>query len=543
MSEHRKEGFGRVKVAWASCPCIEALRPQAGDVTSARRRPVRRKHGQDAHATILGIALLVLFSTVLHAESPAYEVTEILTASSPSDSRSKEWKPGDGISLEVSGFEWIGPDRLAVSIRKGEVWFLDGVLGKNPGAIQYQRFATGLHEPLGLLRDGKDLLVAQRAEITRLRDTNGDDVADEYLTEADGWGVTGNYHEYVYGPEQDGKGNRWVTLNLGMGDLADNTKGWKGWGGIIGKNGRFEPKSLGMRSPCGLGANLEGDMFFSDQQGTWIPATPIHHLRPGVFYGNQESIESLKSPEAPFQMKVVPKPNQPYPMALAEAPEFVPPVVWLPYNKMGRSATDIQVIDQGGKFGPFDGQLLVGEFTNAAVNRVFLEKVGGEYQGACFPFLSGFPAAVVRLCFAPDGSLFVGMTNRGWSSLGNRSYGLSRVRLAGTVSFAIREMRAKPDGFELLFSEPVDPASVAGAFAMSSFTYQYMSAYGGEEMETTELKVVSAKPSGDGRNVRLVIDGLKPLYVHELRTTGLKSASGRALDHPNAWYTLNRIPE
>ena len=56
-------------------------------------------------------------------------------------------------------------------------------------------------------------------------------------------------------------------------------------------------------------------------------------------------------------------------------------------------------------------------------------------------------------------------------------------------------------------------------------------------------KVVSAKPSGDGMNVRLVIDGLKPLYVHELRTTGLKSASGRALDHPNAWYTLNRIPE
>lgn len=471
-----------------------------------------------------------------------YEVTEILTASSPSDSRSKEWKPGDGISLEVSGMEWIGPDRLAVSIRKGEVWFLDGVLAKKPGEIHYTRFAAGLHEPLGLLRDGRDLLVAQRAEITRLRDTNGDDVADEYLTEADGWGVTGNYHEYVYGPERDGKGNRWVTLNLGMGELSDNGKGWKGWGGVIGKEGRFEPKSLGMRSPSGLGANLEGDMFFSDQQGTWIPATPIHHLRPGVFYGNQESIESLKSPEASFRMAVIPKPNQPYPKALAEAREFVPPVVWLPYNKMGRSATDIQVIDQGGKFGPFDGQLLVGEFTNAAVNRVFLEKVGGEYQGACFPFLGGFPAAVVRLCFAPDGSLFVGMTNRGWSSLGNRSYGLSRVRLE-KVPFAIREMRAKPDGFELVFTEAVDPASLKDAFAMSSFTYQYSSAYGGEEIETTELEVKSATVSEDEMIVRLVVGGLKPLYVHELRTTGLKSVSGRSLDHPKAWYTLNRIPE
>jgi len=489
---------------------------------------------------LLTILLFVAAPMAFGAEG--YEVTEILTASSPSDSRSKEWKPGDGVTLEVSGMEWIGPDRLAVSIRKGEVWFLDGVLSKKPEAIRYTRFANGLHEPLGLLLDGRDLLVAQRAEITRLRDTNGDDIADEYLTEADGWGVTGNYHEYVYGPEQDGKGNRWVTLNLGMGDLSDNGKGWKGWGGIIGKDGRFEPKSLGMRSPSGLGANLEGDMFFSDQQGTWIPATPVYHLRPGVFYGNQESLASLKSPEAPFQMTVVPKPNQPYPKALEESPEFVPPAVWLPYNKMGRSATDIQVIDQGGKFGPFDGQLLVGEFTNAAVNRVFLEKVGGEYQGACFPFLGGFPAAVVRLCFAPDGSLFVGMTNRGWSSLGNRSYGLSRVRLE-KAPFAIREMRAKPDGFELVFTEAVDPASLKNAFAMSSFTFQYSSAYGGEEMETAELKVVSATPSEDGVNVWLVVEGMKPLYVHELRTTGLKSVSGRELDHPNAWYTLNRIPE
>ena len=86
-------------------------------------------------------------SVVLGADS--YEVTEILTASSPSDSRSKEWKPGDGISLEVSGMEWIGPDRLAVSIRKGEVWFLDGVLSKKPEEIRYTRFASGLHEPLG----------------------------------------------------------------------------------------------------------------------------------------------------------------------------------------------------------------------------------------------------------------------------------------------------------------------------------------------------------------------------------------------------------
>lgn len=500
--------------------------------------------GNAAWASLLLALALAMSSTLRSEESaPAYEVVEILAANSPSDSRSKDWKPGDGIALEVSGLEWIGPDRLAVAIRKGEVWFLDGVLGDSAAEVKYQRFASGLHEPLGLLRDGDDLLVAQRGEITRLRDTDRDGVADVYLTECDGWTVTGNYHAYTYGPKRDGAGHLWITLNLGMGDLADNAKGWHGWGGIVGEDGRFAPKAFGMRSPSGLGANLAGDMFFTDQQGTWVPATPVYHLRPGVFYGNQESLGTLDLPGAPFRLTNLPKPNQPYPAALAESPQFVPPAVWLPYNKMGRSATDIQVVGQDGRFGPFDGQLLVGEFTNSAVSRVFLEKVGGEYQGACFPFLDGFPAAVVRLAFAPDGSLFVGMTNRGWSSLGNRSYGLSRVRFTGAAPFAIREMRAKTDGFELVFTEPVDPTTLDGAFAMSAFTYLYSSAYGSEEIETEALRVVSASPSADGLSVRLTVEGLKPLYVHELRTTKVKSVSGRSLDFPNAWYTLNRIPE
>lgn len=487
---------------------------------------------------------ITFFSPIAAKEVPPYRIVELLAASSPSDSRSKEWKPGEGIPMEVSGMAWIG-DTLAVSIRKGEVWMIDNALSEDREKIGYRLFASGLHEPLGLAVDGKDLLVSQRAEITRLQDNEGDGKADAYLTEGDGWNVSGNYHAYTYGPERDGKGNLWVTLNLGIGPLTNNSIGWRGWGGIIGEDGRFVPKSFGMRSPCGLGANREGDMFFSDQQGTWIPATPIYHLRPGVFYGNQESLGTLKSPGAPFQMSSIPKPNQPYPKALESCAEFVPPAVWLPYNKMGRSATDIQLIDEDGKFGPFDGQLLVGEFTNSAVNRVFLEKVDGEYQGACFPFLQNFPAAVVRLSFAPDGSLFVGMTNRGWSSLGNRSYGLQRVIHSGAAPFAIQEMRAKPDGFELRFTGPVDPGSITkpGALEMSSYTYQYSSKYGGNEIETKPHELGGIEVSEDGLRVRFQVKGLRPLFVHELRTNGIKSADGNTLDHPNAYYTLNRIPK
>lgn len=495
----------------------------------------------------MGLRILLLLMVSLAGpgwgNEKAYRVVELLSASSPTDSRSKEWKPGKGIPMEVSGMEWIG-ETLAVAIRKGEVWLVENALSEEVDQIRYRLFASGLHEPLGLTRDGKDLLVSQRSEITRLQDRDGDGKADAYLTECDGWNVSGNYHAYAYGPERDRNGDLWVTLNLGMGPLANNATGWRGWGGVIGREGRFQPRSFGMRSPCGLGTNLAGDVFFSDQQGTWIPATPIYHLRSGVFYGNQESLGTLKAEGAPFQLSAIPKPNQPYPDALKSCAEFVPPAVWLPYNKMGRSATDIQVIDQGGKFGPFDGQLLVGEFTNSEVNRVFLEKVEGQYQGACFPFLKGFPAAVVRLSFAPDGSLFVGMTNRGWSSLGNRSYGLQRVIATEIAPFSIQEMRAQKDGFVLRFTLPVDPDSfkAPGALQMASYTYEYSPRYGGEEINTRSHDIEGVEISNDRHEVRIRVKDLRPLHVHELRTKGIRSKEGRSLDFSDAYYTLNRVP-
>ena len=139
-----------------------------------------------------------------------------------------------------------------------------------------------------------------------------------------------------------------------------------------------------------------------------------------------------------------------------------------PYNKMGRSATDIEVIDCKGKFGPFDGQWLANLPTLQSIR--FLEKVNGQYQGACFPFMDGFPSAVLRLKFSPDGTLFVGMSNRGWSSLGNKSYGLQKVNFTGKVSLAIKEIRATPTGFDLELTKPV-PNDLN--VKLSSFTYRY----------------------------------------------------------------------
>lgn len=491
-------------------------------------------------------------------ESDFYRLVSVATSETSTSSRAKNWKPApNGLALEISGLTVLDDRRVAVAIRKGEVWILDGVYDDPPKNVTYHRFASALHEPLGLLNHDGAFYTAQRSELTRLRDTDDDGQADEYLTVAKGWGVTGHYHEYAYGPKLDRDGNLWLTLNIGMGlkgaqldrTIKEPTQGyrqgrWRGWGMKVTPAGDLVPVCAGMRSPSGIGANAAGDMFYTDQQGNWVATNSLHHMRDGAFFHHVEALASMNEPGSPIEGVTSVPGGLPYPEAMKQFSQLRPPAVWFPYKKAGQSATDILLDDSHGKFGPFSGQLFIGEFTQAAMHRVFLEKVDGEYQGACFPFRSRFASAVLRMAQGTDGSMFVGLTNRGWSSLGTAAYGLQRLVWTGKVPFEIKEMRALPDGFELVFTKPVDPASVSATSScrMNSHTYLYHSTYGSDEIQKQTLTINKATVSKDGLRVRLQVDGLRELFVHELIATGIRSRAGEPLLHPHAWYTLNRIP-
>lgn len=309
-------------------------------------------------------------------------------------------------------------------------------------------------------------------------------------------------------------------------------------------SGDLIPVCAGMRSPSGVGANAAGDMFYTDQQGNWVPTNSLHHMREGAFFHHVEALASSDLPLSPIRgVERIPA-GVPYPTALKEFPQLRPPAVWFPYKKAGQSSTDIMLDASKGEFGPFAGQLFVGEFTQAAIHRVFLEKVGGEYQGACFPFRSRLASAVLRLAQGTDGSVFVGLTNRGWSSLGTSSYGLQRLVWTGKTPFEIREMKAKPYGFDLVFTKPVDKASASDvkSYAVTSHTYLYHSTYGSDEIQKLRHNLLGADVSDDGRTVRLTVSNARPLFVHELIAAGVRSSNGEPLLHPEAWYTLNRIP-
>ena len=451
----------------------------------------------------------------------------------------------NNIRLEVSGIAVLPNHELAVAIRKGEIWRIENAYTDPPEDLKFHLMAEGLHEPLGLAYHNDDLYTVQRSELTRLRDTNGDGVVDEYLTIAKGWGLTGNYHEYAFGPLIDRDGNFWLTLNCSIGKKLGDDDAWRGWSIRVDPGGQWSPISAGLRAPCGLGMNATGDVFCVDHQGHWVPTCSLIHIEPGDFHGHVEALKHTKRPESPVKHPGNIPAGLTIPQAAEQIPGFKLPAVWFPYNKMGQGLTDIACDRTGGRFGPFTEQLFVGDFTSSSLFRVDLESVKGQYQGACFRFRTGLQCAAMRLAWGEDGSMFIGQTNRGWNSLGTSPFGLQRLIFTGKIPFAIQTMRAMSDGFELTFTQPVDLKTLraANGVKMQSYTHHYRPAYGSPEIDVITLDVSRIRSTDDNRTVFLAVSPLRSGYIHELTLAHVTSMSGAPLLHDTAYYTLNQIPD
>jgi hypothetical protein len=440
----------------------------------------------------------------------------------------------DGVVLEVGGLTLTADGQLAVSSRRGDIYRVRNPLGP-PEQMQFTLFARGLHEVLGLAERDGWLYATQRGEITRLKDSDGDGQADLLQTLADGWGISGDYHEYALGSPFDRDGNLWVVLCL-TGSFTSETL-FRGWCLRVTPAGEVIPTCSGLRSPGGVGMNAAGHMFYTDNQGPWNGTCSLKHLAPGSFQGHPGGNRWYEATDA-----LGPRPDEPKSggRVLEEAeriPQLLPPAVYFPYKKMGQSASGIVCDTTQGDFGPFQEQLFVGDQTFSTVMRVFLEQVDGRYQGACFPFKEGFASGSLSLLLAPGGQMFVGGTNRGWGSRGNRPFSLERLDWTGKVPFEVLAMHARPDGFELTFTHPVDRDSVERleSYRLETYTYVYHSNYGSPEVDTTKPRLLRAVAGEDGRSVRLG-------HVHELHLPGVRSADGLPLLHAEAYYTLNAIP-
>lgn len=503
---------------------------------------------------------LVAQETLQDRENQYYQ---ILTLPVPED-----------ILLEVGGLATLPDGRIALCTRRGDVWMVENPDMYAGGAPQYTLFAQGLHEPLGLAYRDNALYAVQRGELTRLRDTNGDGVADRYETVYD-WPLSGHYHEYSYGPKFMPDGSMMVTTNVAFGDeewwRGESRVPWRGWTMRITGEGEMEPWATGMRSPCGLGV-YDGEFFYDDNQGDWMGSGAIWHVEKGSFTGHPAGLrwsEEANSPVSLTQEAFFAKidrrremengrylkpsniPDEADPDVLFEVQEDFSqvqvPAVWLPHGILGISNSEILEDRTNGLFGPFAGQLFVGDQGQSKIMRVVLEKVKGQYQGVAFDFRSGFQSGVLRMDWGSDGSLYVGETNRGWGSAGTKTSGLERLVWTGLMPFEMKTVRAMPDGFQIEFTKPVDPKSAKDldAYSGQSFIYKYHPVYGSPTIKKEPLSIEGVVVSDDGRTVRLQVTNMREHFIHQLNVPGLRAAQDTSLRvlHPTAYYTLNAIPD
>lgn len=450
----------------------------------------------------------------------------------------------EGEVIEVSGIDILPGNKVAIASRRGDIFVGEDVFGEEPNP-KWTLFARGLHEVLGIAWKDGWLYATQRPEVSRIKDSDGDGRADVFETVADDWGINGNYHEYAFGTRHDKNGDIWVVLCLTGSSGADDKSPFRGWCMRVTPEGECIPTGYGIRSPGGIGFNHLGDVFYCDNQGLWNGSSSLKHLRPGGFQGNPVGNKYFALTDALGPMPPEPETGSRIEVERKRVPDLVPPPVVLPHGKLGNSPAGIECDETGGKFGPFSNQLFISEQTHSKVHRVFLEKVNGFYQGAAFPFLKGFGSGNIVARFAKDGSMFTGGTNRGWGSHGKSPFSFQRVNWTGKVPFEVHEMRVKPDGFELTFTQEADAKTLAdiASYTMESYTYIYQKGYGSPEVDGTLPVISKATPGKDGKSVHLKIDGMVKGHVHELKMPGIRRKGGeQPLLHDAAYYTLNEIP-
>ncbi|RBP46066.1 glucose/arabinose dehydrogenase [Roseimicrobium gellanilyticum] len=444
-------------------------------------------------------------------------------------------------AMEVGSIELLPEGKLALGTRRGEIWVVDHAREADPSKIKFQLFASGLHEVLGLAWKDGWLYATIRYEIVRLKDQDGDGRADIFEPVSDGWGVSGDYHEYAIGSRFDKDDNLWVTLCL-TGSFNSNID-FRGWALRITPEGKVIPTCSGIRSPGGIGFDADGEVYYTDNQGPWHGSCTLQHLVPGTFQGHPGGFRwyektSLKKP-------VEPNDKSRMVTERARIKELVPPAVYMVHGKIGNSSSFIVCDESKGKFGPFEKQLFVADQSHSNVSRVFLETVNGVKQGAVIPFRSGFQSGLIGGRMDSEGRLYVGGSDRGWGARGGKPYDFEKLEWTGKVPFEIHEMHAKPDGFELTFTEPVDPATAGNpaSYSLRAFTYIYQAEYGSPEVDEVLPKITAAEVAKDGKSVRLRLSPLTKGHIHELHLDGVKSPVGQPLLHPVAYYTLNEIPE
>jgi hypothetical protein len=418
----------------------------------------------------------------------------------------------------ISGLDFFSSGDAAICTAHGDVWIVRG-LDQNLENVTWQRFATGLYQPLGLEVVDDRVIVLGRDQLTRLHDENDDGEADFYESFNHDLLDEGMPHAYAMRLARGPDGS-FVFLKSGDGPHGSAVL-------RLSPDGeRLEVIARGFRHPFGLGVGPLGEVTVADSEGNWVPSSKIDLIQPGGFYG------FLGQAESP-----------------GDSPPPLRPLCYIP--KVTDNACGGQFWHTSDGWGPYHrGGMFHFSWGRCTLHSVLEQRLGKQRQAAVVQIpgvvLQSGPAEAE---FHPhDGQLYVVGLN-GWQTAARADGSFERIRYTGKPVRLPAQFAAHEDGILIAFDEPIDPASLRAesSIRVEQWNYRWSSTYGsfhycvtdpdrvGHDVVAVDEKWLSA----DGKQLFLGIDKLQPVDQIQI-SLALRTATGAAMNC-NVYGTINEL--
>jgi glucose/arabinose dehydrogenase len=421
--------------------------------------------------------------------------------------------------MRPGGFDFTPDGQAAiVATWNGDVWRVDGIMAAAPAPLRWRRIASGLFQPLGVKFRGGELFITCRDQLVRLRDLNGDGEMDFIESFNNDHQVTEHFHEFAMGLQTDDAGNFYYAKS-GRHAL-DAVVPHHGTLLRVSADGtRTDLLATGFRAANGVCLNDDGTFFVTDQEGFWTPKNRINRVKLGGFYGNMFGYTAVTNTSDSAMEQ---------------------PMVWIT-NAKDRSPAELLWVPKSA-WGTLGGSLLNLSYGTGRAYVVPHEKVGDQWQGAvCELPMPAFATGIMRGRFAADGALYTcGLF--GWAGNAIAPGGFHRIRRSEKPAHVPLAIHAAKGTLSVLFSEPIDPASVQPeAFAFKVWSLQRSANYGSKHYDEHPLDIKSARLSADARTATFDIPTLAPTQCYELKVS-LQAPDGAAIER-SLHGTIHQLSE
>ena len=400
----------------------------------------------------------------------------------------------------------------------GDVWLIRG-LGEKLGDIRWHRFASGLHEPMGIVIRDEQIYVFDRLGIWRLRDTNGDGEADVHELVCNLFPQSAESREFPNSLKLAPDGAFIIAKG---GQQASTISKLNGSVLRVAPDGKsYEALGVGFRQPfCSVNPKT-GMVMASDQEGNYTPTTPLYIVKGGTYHG--------------FLSELLPKEKYPAPID--------DPLTWIPHPINPSAATQVWLY--GANLGPLNDSLIHVSFNRPELFRVLLNNRETKPQAAVVSVVHDFDLPMLNATVNPaDGLLYMtGFQVIGWGTTANRVSGLMRMRYTGAPCPLPTEVVPMDKGVLVRFDLPLDPRKAADLTNYSSESWHYKRTYkyGSPHLKADGtpgqdwLAPSSVYLSKDGKGIFLGIPDMKP--VQQMRVGWMIAATDGTPVESNAFFT------